>query len=49
MTTLEWKVLIAILAIFVIGGIVREFRKSPVSALPAAEPSPTPKTPTSIP
>jgi len=32
MTSYEWKVLIAILLIFVIGGVVRECRKSSLNA-----------------
>lgn len=46
MTHQEWKLLIAILAIFVVGGIIREFRKSPLTLPPptaaATSPSPSP-------
>ncbi len=45
MTSYEWKVLIAILVIFVIGGVVQAFRKTDVSAIPPNVPY-TPAVPT---
>lgn len=46
MTNQEWKLLIAMLTIFVIGGLIREYRKArldPPPLLPA--PSTTPSSP----